>query len=85
MIKDEVQVEEGSMVQGERIQGRTKAEIVWGGPLTEDDILKMLNVVRLWASGQVPKEGYPWLWKNYMVLAHATEPIIGALNDSSTT
>ena len=67
----------GSVVQDEI--KTPKSEIVWGKPLTDSDVLTILNVVRLWSSEQVPAEADPWLWKCYMDLAHSTEPVIDHL------
>ena len=55
-----------------------------GEPLTDGDILEMLEVIRLWSNEQVPRQANPWLWKTYMVLAHATEPVIRSLKDART-
>ena len=62
----------------------SKAEMVWGKPLTDDEILDMLNVIRLWSNEQVPRQANPWLWKTYMVLSQATEPVIADLKDART-
>ena len=44
----------------------------------------MLEVIRLWSNEQVPRQANPWLWNTYMVLSHATEPVIADLKDART-
>ena len=56
-----------------------------GEPLTDSDVLEMLEVIRLWSNEQVPRQSNPWLWKTYMVLSHATEPVIRSLKDARTS
>ena len=82
------------LAETKRHDGRaiSKAEIRWrrglgkrlGEPLTDSDVLEMLEVIRLWSNEQVPPQANPWLWKNYMVLAHATEPAIATLKAART-
>ena len=72
---------------GSAIQDEIKtpnSEIVWGNPLTDSDVLTMLNAFRLWSSEQVPAEADPWLWKCHIDLAQATEPVIDHLKSVST-
>ena len=63
---------------------RTKSEMRHGKPLTDDEVLQMLEVIRLWSNEQVPRQANPWLWNTYMVLSHATEPVIADLKDART-
>ena len=62
----------------------SKATIRHGKPVTDGEILEMLEVIRLWSNEQVPRQANPWLWKTYMVLSHATEPVIASLKAART-
>ena len=62
-----------------------KSEIRHGEPLTDSEVLEMLEVIRLWSNEQVPEQANPWLWKTYMVLSHATEPVIHDLKYARTS
>ena len=64
---------------------RAKSEMRHDKPLTDSDVLEMLEVIRLWSNEQVPRQANPWLRKNYMVLSHATEPVIRSLKDARTS
>lgn len=45
----------GNEIVGDRGEV-AKSEEVWGKPLTTDDVLTTLNIIRLWSSEQVPNE-----------------------------
>ena len=63
---------------------KRKSEIRWGESLTDSEVLEMLELIRMWSNEQVPQQANPWLWKTYMVLSHATEPVIADLKDART-